>query len=1613
MINVTNQLKTESLLNSNYYVTANAVLRDGITLNLEKEDFYLDGNGIVDSSDSGDFPVGVAIEKTATLALVNDDDRFTGYNFAGAQFTLFLNLQLSDRLETIRRGTFIVSKKPATSDEINLTLLDYMSKAETDYNTNLTFPCSAREVLEDACQQTRIVLGDAVFKNADYQVQKKPENTTFRAVIGMVAALAGGNARIDENDNLRIITFDDGTDTITLETVPWYDINGNTILDIDSNEIETILERKGFKPNFINNLTYDVDDVVVTGVKYVNNETEYKYGTDGYVITIDNKLLTGNEQVGVDLIGKELVGMRLRPFSCDSIAIGYATFGDRITFSDIKGNIYYSYLTDVDFAFSGSTSFSCNAKSMEDIDADYPDSMQVEVDNIKKDSEKKITAYDAKLKQMNELAANTLGFYFTEEIQPDGSSISYRHDKPSLKDSKVIYKTGVDGFFLSADGGNTWKAGFDSNGDAVLNILYAIGIQSDWINTRGFTAKDNDGNITFRIDAETGAVNLNATELTIKGKTPENVANAEVEKFITEVYSPQIKVLQEQIDGQIEAFFGDYIPDSNNEPASTWADDTAKEKHLGDLFYIVNNEEYGGQAYRYAKINGEYKWDYVKDTAVVKALADAAQAQNTANAKKRIFGAEPVPPYDIDDLWVQGKTGDILKCQKAKAEGASYDADDWVRASKYTDDSAVTAFIKGVFADTIESLQEQLDGKIQTWSQDTDPALEWTETEEVPWTDIDGNPILDVGGNEILIVWEKGKYVHKGDLWQNTANNANTRWRWDGNEWVEQKVPDYLFDKIDGKAAVYFEQPKPPYNMGDFWVTSKADGEASIKTAVRSRSDGAFTDTDWIDFKYADKTDIDNAVKEYDTSLGQDEVFNKLTNGGEDQGIYIQDKKLYINANYILAGVLAGKFINAKGIKVIDKDNQTTLYIDDNGKVHILATEFSLQGKSVSDIATDAATEEAKKYKTLNVTLSNEYQGIPTDAEGNYTAFPECKTTVTALYGDENVTNSATITFTAGSGVTGSKSGATYTVTALSSDTGIITVSVSYNNLSVEKQFAIAKQKQGIQGLQGIQGINGKDGISGKDGRDGKTSYFHIKYSSVANPTSSSQMSEAPSTYIGTYVDYTEADSDDPGKYTWSRFEGKDGAQGIPGTNGDNGQTSYLHIAYATSSDGKTGFSVSDSAGKTYIGQYTDFKENDSTNPSDYSWTKIKGDTGNGVSVIAQHYLASSSSSGVTTSTSGWTESVQTPTSSKRYLWNYQTTTYTDGTSVNTTPHVIGVYGEKGDDGKDASDMTQLDIFNKLTNNGETQGIYLYDNKVYLNASYISTGYLSGWQVLSGYLYAASGINSITLDGNNGCVKTTGESNWYNMGTNLWSSASELKGTTFSTCDIYCNSLNISSGITGRNSSQSILTMATIKAYNTISSNGGITATGIIKSSSHIEASGHFYSKGTGTDLADLSVRGIKSRILQTKDYGTQTFYCYEMASPIFGDIGEASISEDGTCLIDIDDIFQESTNVGIEYYVFLQKEGDGDCWVDKKEQTYFIVKGTPGLKFAFEIKARQTEYEHMRFTDMSRTAYDRAIDTDMPEPDYSESLQLSEPDYEKELINDREKIINEMGKIS
>lgn len=423
----------------------------------------------------------------------------------------------------------------------------------------------------------------------------------------------------------------------------------------------------------------------------------------------------------------------------------------------------------------------------------------------------------------------------------------------------------------------------------------------------------------------------------------------------------------------------------------------------------------------------------------------------------------------------------------------------------------------------------------------------------------------------------------------------------------------------DGKRRVFLVTPTVPYNAGDMWTTSTDDGKGEIKICKTSRQSGVFSSADWISPSYVDSDDVDNAINEYDTSLGQPEIFNKLTNNEKNKGIYIQNGELYINASYILSGVLAGKLINGKGLNVTDKNGQVTLKIDDDGNVYIKATEFSLEGKNISDVV----AAESDKFRTLNVILSNEYQGIPTDKDGKYTSFPSCSTTVKVLYGTEDVTKSSIIQWSSSSGVYGSSSGETYTVSGLSTDTGTVKVTVTRGSLTAEKIFTIAKQKQGIQGEQGQTGETGATGA-----------------------------------------------------------------------------------------------------------------------------------TGNGISSITTYYLATASSSGVYTSTSGWTTSVQSPTNSKPYLWSYQTTYYTNGTSSSTSPHIIGVRGANGEDGKDAGELTQEQIFNILTNNGQTQGIYLQNGKVYINGSYIksksiSAGMLSvtdlysigakigGWTINSSYLQSS------------------------------------------------------------------------------------------------------------------------------------------------------------------------------------------------------------------------------------------------------------------------------------
>jgi len=297
------------------------------------------------------------------------------------------------------------------------------------------------------------------------------------------------------------------------------------------------------------------------------------------------------------------------------------------------------------------------------------------------------------------------------------------------------------------------------------------------------------------------------------------LANTKVEENAASMAEQVIRIdsdisgLQDQIDGNITTWFYDYAPTNQNYPANEWISEGTESEHLGDLFYNTTT----GYAYRWMSDGADpptYSWGRITDTDVTKALADAAQAQDTADHKRRVFINQPIPPYDVGDLWCVGTTGDILTCTTAKAEGEQYEYSDWSKLNKYTDDSALTSFISGTYSVDKISLQNQIDGKAETWYQSNDPSSAWTTSEL--------------------------RSEHEGDLWYNTTNN--TTWYWDGSQWVQQNVPNEVFDKIDGKAQIFTSQPTPPYSVGDLWCVGTT---GDILTCIRSRSSGSYVASDW------------------------------------------------------------------------------------------------------------------------------------------------------------------------------------------------------------------------------------------------------------------------------------------------------------------------------------------------------------------------------------------------------------------------------------------------------------------------------------------------------------------------------------------------------------------------------------------------------------------------------------------------------------------------------------------------------------------------------------------------------------------------------------------------
>lgn len=385
--------------------------------------------------------------------------------------------------------------------------------------------------------------------------------------------------------------------------------------------------------------------------------------------------------------------------------------------------------------------------------------------------------------------------------------------------------------------------------------------------TYGFTTINGRFVKTGRIESADGTTYFDLDQSEIGGrivftqngqeKTLEELGNEAMESkdFINNTLTGILDEIKAQLDGRIEQHFYQIDPSplstapgaEDGVPNSGWTDANTKENHLGDLYYNTTS----GKVWRYVKKQWRpkpgyapgtfYVWQELQDSELAQAIAIANEALELGKEKNRIFTSTPVTPYDVGDLWVQGATGDIMRCKTARESGA-FTSSDWEKASKYTDDSALKNFINGDFANAIDTMTEQIDGKIETWFQTSDPASNWTTNAE--------------------------KAKHVGDMWYNSSTkllkcyrktfrfvngSASVVYVWHTIE--DKKAIDAYDaaskaqDTADGKRRVFVAQPYPPYDVGDLWVDGK-----ELRRCITARAPGSWNTNDWVVAVYYDNT---------------------------------------------------------------------------------------------------------------------------------------------------------------------------------------------------------------------------------------------------------------------------------------------------------------------------------------------------------------------------------------------------------------------------------------------------------------------------------------------------------------------------------------------------------------------------------------------------------------------------------------------------------------------------------------------------------------------------------------------------------------------------------------
>ena len=976
MINISNAFKNE-LYNGNvsFLGYADITLSDDTILHLTNENFWNGGVSIEDAvSNDNTFEIGSTIINKCTLTINNIYDDFSDYDFSNAKVIVYIGLELPDgTTEKIRKGTYTVDETQYDGSIISLSCLDNMSKFDKTYTeSSLQYPATLNQIVLDACNVCGVSLQTYDFPHDDFLVNERPndEAVTFREIIGWCAQIACCFCRCDTQGRLELKwydqkaledekTLDGGTFDSDSPYSTGADADGGTFdpwnegYEFDSGFFDATQKFHHIYSNYSSSIS--TDDVVITGVRILEKSsdessseiTTYQTGTEGYIVSIENNELIKNGAGAnvVGWIGKQIIGFRFRKAQVSHTSNPSIEAGDVGFLTDRKQKTYRIIISSTNFATRSSQSTSSSAETpLKNSASRFSESTKNYVD-YRKEIQKERTDREEALEELGNRIDESSGLFTTEKIQGDGSTIFYLHNKPQLSESNIVWKMTAEAWGVSTDGGKTYNAGMTVDGDTITRILTATGINADWIKTGAFTI-EKDGKIMFKADTATGQVDIVANSFSLKGQSIEEIANQQVNDFVDAVYTPGITNLQAQIDGQIETYYYDYEPTLTNEPASEWTTETERQKHEGDLFYWKSK----GYAYRFFKDGNTWKWQMVQDTDITAALEQAAQAQDTADQKRRVFVSTPVPPYDVGDLWTQGPNGDIMRCQTSRQSGA-YNSNDWVKASKYTDNTFAqqvqeelknlqiggrnlilnTKNFKGWTYSKAVTFREDADGfTVGEWPDVSTPTWNRISTQgvNIPYIKVRNKTItfsamIKADVNETDDTSYPGIYVSLGlttgitgqrEKYHtvNYVGKASTEWN---RVSFTIEITDDIFTSGTGTVSEdkYFTIDIFRYNLNGL----------QIKAVKVEEGDKP---TDWSPAPEDTESYTDDKVNSLDTSLNQQDIFNRLTNNGQDQGIYLKNNKIYVNASYIQSGTLRlGGINNQYGVLQIMSSTNTPI----------------------------------------------------------------------------------------------------------------------------------------------------------------------------------------------------------------------------------------------------------------------------------------------------------------------------------------------------------------------------------------------------------------------------------------------------------------------------------------------------------------------------------------------------------------------------------------------------------------------------------------------------------------------------------------------------------------